>query len=267
MRPAPAAALSVWLLLGCAAPALAADVSAGALDAARALLYNARYAEAAELAQALDPGEEQLDLYELRTSAILFQVRRAVGDGPDPARAFKRCATCPELLHAFQQQYSAGRSAARAALKERPNDPTVLFFLGKLDLNYLWLTLGTIGRRTGWDEYWEARRSLDAALAARPGYLRARVARAWIDYIVDTKMPWGTGWLLGGGNRKRALSVMREAAESEDGFYDTAEARFGLWEMLIRERQFTEALQSAHRLADMFPENPEVARFIATRRP
>jgi hypothetical protein len=31
--------------------------------------------------------------------------------------------------------------------------------------------------------------------------LRARVARAWIDYIVDTRMPLGTRWLLGGGNK------------------------------------------------------------------
>jgi len=62
-----------------------------------------------------------------------------------------------------------------------------LFFLGKLDLNYVWLQLGPLRRKTGWDEYWEARRSLDAVLKANPRHVRARVARAWIDYIVDTR--------------------------------------------------------------------------------
>lgn len=66
--------------------------------------------------------------------------------------------------------------------------------------------------RTGWTEHRQARRSLEATLKLQPDHLRARVARARIDYIVDTKMPWGTGWVLGGGNKKRAMTVMREAA-------------------------------------------------------
>ncbi|HXW06452.1 MAG TPA: hypothetical protein VD833_14545 [Vicinamibacterales bacterium] len=36
-----------------------------------------------------------------------------------------------------------------------------MFFLGKVDLNDVWLQSGTLGRKPGWDEYWEARRSLD----------------------------------------------------------------------------------------------------------
>jgi len=127
------------------------------------------------------------------------------------------------LLRAFTEEFTAGQSAAKDVLREHPKDPNALFFLGKLDLNYVWLVLGTLGRRTGWNEYWEARHSLDAALELEPEYLRARTARAWIDYIVDTRMPWGTGWLLGGGNRKKALSVMREASQDTDDFYDTAE--------------------------------------------
>jgi hypothetical protein len=78
-------------------------------------------------------------------------------------------------------------------------------------------------------------------------------------------MPWGTGWVLGGGNKKRAMSVMHEAAVAQADFYDSAEALFGLWDMQVRERRFTEALESARRLSALFPNNPEVARFIATR--
>ncbi len=102
-------------------------------------------------------------------------------------------------------------------------------------------------------------------LELRPDYLRARVARAWIDYIVDTRMPWGTGWLLGGGNKKKALAVMREAADTQDDFYASAEALFGLWDMQVREKNYKAALEPALRLAEMFPKNPEVARFVATR--
>ena len=71
----------------------------------------------------------------------------------------------------------------------------------------------------------------------RAGLSSRRTARAWIDYIVDTRMPWGTEWMLGGGNRKKALAVMREAAVDSDDFYDTAEALFGLWDMQVREKQ------------------------------
>jgi tetratricopeptide (TPR) repeat protein len=258
-------ALSMWAVTASAAGPLAAPPVGGALDTAQALFYNGQYAEAAEVSQALSTDDQRLAVYELRTSAILFQIRRAIGEPTDKDKAFKACAACPALMESFTQELSAGQSAAREVLKAQPQDATALFFLGKLDLNYVWLVLGTLGRKTGWNEYWEARHSLDAALVLRPEYLRARVARAWIDYIVDTRMPWGTGWLLGGGNKKRALAVMREAADSQDEFYARAEALFGLWDMQVREKNFKAALQSAQRLSVMFPANPEVARFIALR--
>jgi tetratricopeptide (TPR) repeat protein len=264
------AAVALLLLLSAAqrafagAPPVSPDASE-AFEAARALFYNGQYAEAAASARALPLDEEPLAVYELRTSALLFQLRRAIGEPSDKAKALKACGVCPELLQAFSEEFASGQAAAQAAVRQHPNDAAALFFLGKLDLNYVWLVLGTLGRKTGWNEYWEARRSLDAALATDPHHLRARTARAWIDYIVDTRMPWGTGWLLGGGNRKKALAVMRQASESPDDFYATAEALFGLWDMQLRERNGAAALESAQRLATMFPNNPEVARFVANR--
>jgi tetratricopeptide (TPR) repeat protein len=239
--------------------------AADPLDAAQELFYNGHYAEATELAQALSPEDGMLGVYEFRTSALLFQLRRAIGEPSDKEKAFKACAQCDDLMKSFMREFSAGQAAAREALKQEPGDPEALFHLGKLDLNYVWLVLGTLGRRTGWNEYWEARRSLDAALELRPDYLRARVARAWIDYIVDTRMPWGTGWLLGGGNKKKALAVMHDAAETSDDFYASAEALFGLWDMQVREKNYKAALVSARRLVAMFPNNPEVARFVAAQ--
>jgi len=59
---------------------------------------------------------------------------------------------------------------------------------------------------------------------------------------------------------------MREASQDTDDFYDTAEALFGLWDMQLREKNKAGALESAKRLAVMFPNNQEVARFVAAGR-
>jgi len=210
---------------------------------------------------------EHLASYELRTSALLFELKRAIGDQADKDKAFERCLACPELMAAFLSDTARGQALARATLKAVPGDEAALFFLGKLDLNYVWLQLGPLGRRKGWDEYWEARKSLDAVLKQNPRNIRAVVARAWIDYIVDTKMPRGTRWVLGGGNRKRALVAMREAANADTEFFVHAEAAFGLWEMQLRERNTAEATELARSLALKFPENRQIAEFLVAHDP
>jgi Flp pilus assembly protein TadD len=78
-------------------------------------------------------------------------------------------------------------------------------------------------------------------------------------------MPWGVGWVLGGGNKKKALAVMQEAIDARDDFYANAEALFGLWDMQVREKNYEAALVPARRLAELFPENLDVAKFLATR--
>ena len=257
--------LTVMALLGVGQMHSAATkATMPSLEAAQELFYNGQYAEAADLTRDVPPEGIDLAVLELRTSAILFQIRRALGEPADKEKALKACAPCGELLRSFKAEYLAGQAAAREAVAQHPKDATALFYLGKIDLNYVWLELGTLGHRTGWNEYWEARHSLDNALVLEPTNRRARVARAWIDYIVDTRMPWGTGWLLGGGNKKKALGVMRDAALSGDDRYAYAEALFGLWDMQVREKRTADALASARRIATMFPNNPEVARFVAS---
>ena len=97
-----------------------------------------------------------------------------------------------------------------------------------------------------------------------PGHVRGRVARAWIDYIVDTKMPRGTRWLLGGGSKKRGLATVREAAAADAPFFARAEARFALWDMQVRERLIGEAVVTARDLTRDFPDNAELQRFVNT---
>lgn len=231
-------------------------------DAQRAF-FNARYQSAADLALALQASDAAaLAPYEIRTSALHFQLRDALGQNADKGKAFKLCAACPELLTAFLDDTKKGQVLARARLVKDPADDDALFFLGKLNLNYVWLHLETLGRKTGWSEYWEARRSLDAALKDNPRHMRARVARAWVEYIVDTKMTRGTRWVLGGGSKKRAFIGAREAAGADSEFFVRVEAEFALWEMLVRDRQLTEATTIAQRLALDFPENHKLANFL-----
>jgi hypothetical protein len=233
------------------------------LDEAQRMFYNGRYADAVTLTADLCTAEaDTLGACELRTSALLFQLRRALGDSPDKDKAFSRCAACPALLSTFVGETRRAQAIARARLEVDPGDEQTLFFLGKLDLNYVWLQLGTLGRKTGWDEYWEARRSLDKVLTQNPQHVRAIVARAWIDYIVDTKMPRGTRWLLGGGNKKRGLRAVREAATIEADLFAHAEAGFALWDMQVRERNIAEARATAATLAEDFPDNPELRKFL-----
>jgi tetratricopeptide (TPR) repeat protein len=233
-------------------------------DAQRAF-FNARYQTAADLALALQTSDaEALAAYEIRTSALHFQLRDALGKESDKGKALTACSSCAVLLKEFLSDTAKGQALARAQLKIDPLDGDALFFLGKLNLNYVWLHVETLGRKTGWGEYWEARRSLDAALRDNPQHMRARVARAWVDYIVGTKMTRGTRWVLGGGSKSHALAGARKAAAAESDFFTRAEAEFALWEMLVRDRQLIEATAIARRLASDFPENHKLAGFLKT---
>ena len=268
--PAPSRRMSALLLLAVvwvASAALAQESASvpkpGTLNDAHRAYYNGKYEAAAAIT--LDPcmtGENGLAACELYTAALHFQIKRAMGQSDDRGQAWKACAICPSVLTSFKAALARGQTVARARLREQPTDDETRFLLGKLDLNYVWLQAGTIGRKTGWAEYKEARHSLDAVLERQPGHMRARVARAWIDYIVDSKLPWGTRWLLGGGNKERGLAVIREAAEAESDFFVRTEARFSLWDMQVREQDVDGARETARILVRDFPENQELKRFV-----
>lgn len=247
------------------AAAAAPQDAPATLEPAQRLFYNGEYEEAAALALAareVDPSN--LEASEIRTSALHFAIKQALGPGDNRERAWKACARCQHLLSEFLTELHLGRTEARARLNRTPKDAEALFYLGKLDLNYVWLHLGTLGRRTGWSEYWEARRSLDAALALDPDHVRARVARAFMDYIVGTKVPRGVRWILGGGNRTRGLEGVREATLAEAPPLVQAEAMFALWDLQVRERRLSDAVVTARALARDFPANRELSKFLDT---
>jgi hypothetical protein len=237
------------------------------LEAAQLEYFNARYESAAALT--LGPCTTEANgaaACELHTTALLLQMRNTLGQPEGKGSGWAKCLSCPALLSAFKVALARGQTLTRASLQDQPNDDETLFLLGKLDLNYVWLQLGTLGHKTGWDEYWEARHALDKVLARQPQHVRARVARGWIDYIVDTKMPRMTRWLLGGGNKKRGLLAVREAAGTESDFFTRAEARFALWDMQVRERDAPGAFETAAILIRDFPENQELRKFMEAHR-
>ena len=244
---------------------------AATLQDAQRFFYNGDYDKAATMTRALCAERpDDLDACELRTASLHFQIKQALGDTGqrgNKTSAWDACAACPALMSAFLAETARAQAFARARLKLRPHDEQMLFFLGKVDLNYVWLQSGTLGRKTGWDEYWEARRSLDQVLRTNPAHVRGRVARAWVDYIVGTSVPRGVRWLLGGGNKKRGLLVVREAVDSGRGeFFDRVEAMFALWDMQMREREIAGATATARVLARDFPENRELRRFLTASR-
>ncbi|MGE3179102.1 MAG: hypothetical protein AB7O32_16655 [Vicinamibacterales bacterium] len=247
------------------ATAADAPVTDATTDDAWRQFYTGRFRQAVEITQAIERTRpDDLEVQELRSSALFFQLKRLLEPGGRRVQV-RNCAPCPDLLKEFTDHFRHARALAQARVKADAEDVDARFFLGKLNLNYIWLQLGPLGKRTGWNEYWEARRSLDEVLAQQPAHVRARVARAWIDYIVDTRMPWGTEWLLGGGDKRRALRAIQDAVAGEGERFALVEARFALWEMLMRDRKVDAATEVARRLADEFPENQELATFLQER--
>jgi tetratricopeptide (TPR) repeat protein len=241
-----------------------ASDEAVALDEAQRLFYNGRYDAADALTLKFCTADlEGLAGCEVRSSTLLFEIKRAVSGRGDVSKAFKTCERCADWLSAFKALTLSAQGIARAQLKAVPSDDNTRFLLGKIDLNYVWLQLGVLGHKTGWAEYWEARKSLDAVLKQNPRNIRAQVARAWIDYIVDTQMPRGTRWVLGGGNKKRGLAMVREAAAIDSDPFIRAEAGFALWDMQQREANIPAAVETARMLARDFPENEELRKFLA----
>jgi hypothetical protein len=271
-----ALALSLQILSQVSASPSTRDVAddtarSSTLEDAQRSFYNGDYARAATISQTLCASyPDDLAACELRTGSLHFEMKKALAATGEREKrtAWKRCASCPALLSAFLADIARGQAMARARLDTFPDQEEALFYLGKLDLNYVWLQSGTLGRKTGLNEYREGRRALDRVLRLNPDHVRARVARAWVDYIVGTTVPRGVRWMLGGGNKDRGLQAVGEVVGTRAGsFFDRAEAMFALWDMQVRERDVTAAVVTARTLAGDFPDNRELRRFLMTHDP
>src|SRR5687768_10682716 len=124
------------LLVAAPIAAYAHDTSAAGtqetlLDEGQRLFFSARYDAAAELMSA--PCEEGLAAAcEVRASALLFRMRRELGDAAGKKKAFEGCAPCGGLLTAFQRTTAHGRRLVKTELAARPEEEEVLFLVSKL---------------------------------------------------------------------------------------------------------------------------------------
>ena len=75
-------------------------------------------------------------------------------------------------------------------------------------------------------------------------------------------MPRGTKWLRAAATASGRSARCGAAAASDADFYTSAEARFALWEMLVREQDFGAAVEVARSLMLDFPSNRELANFV-----
>ena len=173
------------------APGAAVPVAPTLADA-QTHFYNARYKAAADLALELR-SYQSADLAndELRSSALLFQLkalleppdeRHTTSEKRDKERALKNCAECPALMTAFFADITHGQALARSMLQKNPRDEMALFYLGKLDLNFVWLQLGPLGRKTGWDEVLGGE-TLSRRRHQRPPTERPRTRRPRLDRL------------------------------------------------------------------------------------
>lgn len=261
--PAVLLALPLWLAAGAAPPQGAP--SPAALAEAHRLFYSGKYKESAAAAAPLRVSgntAEMLAAFDLHSSALHFQVKALLGDAKDRQKALKACAPCDGLLRDFEADVVSARAAASTRLAVAPDDSLIRYFHAKLTLNRLWLQNGTLGRRSGMGDYRAARANLDRVLQRMPGHVRATVARAWIEYIVDSRVPFGFKWMFGGGDRKKAITALRAAEAAATDPFDKAEAGFALWNALVREKRDTEARPVAERLLAVFPGNEELKRYL-----
>ena len=113
-----------------------ARLQAATLDDAQRLFYTALFQESAAAAKSLADAEpENLAAWEVRTSALHFQLRRLLGEPKDRKAAMAKCAECRTVLATFLDDVNRGRAAARERIAKAPDDEEARFFLGKLDLN------------------------------------------------------------------------------------------------------------------------------------
>src|SRR6187402_2637015 len=110
----------------------ATHLGAATLDDAQRLFYTALFQESAAAAKSITDAEpENLAAWEVRTSALHFQLRRLLGEPKDRKAAMAKCAECRALLATFLEDVNTGRTAARARIAQAPDDEEARFFLGK----------------------------------------------------------------------------------------------------------------------------------------
>ena len=104
-----------------AASPVSARADAPALADAQRAFFNARYQTAADLALALQASDaEALAPYEVRTSALHFQLRDALGQDTDKGQSLQSLRRVPRAAESFSDRHEKGASARSHPITEGP---------------------------------------------------------------------------------------------------------------------------------------------------
>jgi len=118
-RRVAAVLVSAWI----SALGVEAQLQAATLDEAQRLFYTALFQESAAAAKAITDAEPgNLAAWEVRTSALHFQLRRLLGEPKDRKAAMAKCAECRAILATFLDDVDRGRAAARERVAKAPDD-------------------------------------------------------------------------------------------------------------------------------------------------
>ena len=198
---------------------------------------------------------------ELRTSALLFQVRRAIGSAKDKDKALKQCAACGALMDAFQVETARGLDLARARLKTHPGDDEALFFLGQIQPESRVAAPRDAGAqdRMGSSTGKRGRASTRSSHALH--ITLAHGSHAHGSTTSSTRgCRAGRAGCSAAATRSARCSRFAKRPAPTRTFFVHAEAAFALWDLHVREKDLVEATRLARDLARDFPENLESPR-------
>ena len=88
-----------------------------ALEDAERMFYSGRYEDATAITSSLCAADD-LEVCELRTSSLHFQIRKAMGELADRNRAWTMPAACPDLLATFIAETDRARALARVRVDD-----------------------------------------------------------------------------------------------------------------------------------------------------
>lgn len=232
------------------------------LSAGKELLYSARYEDTERVAlEARSMCPEDPESFELRSTALILQVKMlsekySAGKTSKVENRVKICPECMQLLPLIEAEIRRGIELASAppavARSER-----FLFLLGRLHLNQVWAYLELEGKLVASKGHFEKGRAIiDQVIAGNPRHVRALVANAWVNYVIDTRAPFGVKWIIGGGKKEVAFRDLAAAIAFAENPYEEWEAKFGLLSILKQEKKRqAEAAALMEQLRIRFPDN------------
>lgn len=202
------------------------------VDIIRERFYRKEYEEALGIISGDDCGEVNLDTIDLKSSILLFSLRREKREKGEVSRG---------LAEAFVDATNRGLSLATEMLQKNNKDSKARYLRGKLSLNLIWFDLEIVEKRRGLKLFLRTRRELKELAKEEPWNIRARISVAVTEFIIGERNPVER-FFLGGGSREDALAELKVLAGCKYcSKSEKIEALYALADMLRRYKKLEEA--------------------------